>query len=158
MDSIISGHNTIVYERLVSWIVEKSAVSHQAIEEKVYEWGDVQYLLQHNPDTDSIRLSLSMPVNDGDSRMDGSAWMAAYKGIATLLTPPLGGYLITLDLNVRMLSKLSQQQQQYCIMELASLRLHVTSSPLRCGICELGAVRNLVASNYVVGSITCNVP
>lgn len=118
----------------MSWIVEKTAMSQTSVEERVYEWGDVQYLLQHVPDKGSTRLSLSMPVHDGDTCLsDGTGtWMAAYKGIATLVNPPHEDYLITLELNVRMLSKLPRQQQLYFITELASLRLQITSSPLRC--------------------------
>ena len=125
-DPGISSFNCIVHERLLDWIVRAAPLS-APFEEKAYEWGDAVYLLQRSPDNGSITLSLALPSHQhGDA-----AWAAAYKGIATLAATPQPGYHATLELNMRMLAKLEPKQQEYWLKELASLRLHIMSTPLR---------------------------
>ena len=125
----MSAFNNIVHDRLVQWIVANKADDDgKHMEERVYEWGDASYLLQNDLHQGSIRLSLSLPDLEECSP---AAWGGAYKGIATPILPPAEGYTCTLDLNLRMLSKLPQSQRDFWLKELASLRLHVCSTPLR---------------------------
>jgi hypothetical protein len=57
---------------------------------------------------------------------------SAYKGIAKLVKPA-PPYHVALDIDMKLLARLSQQQQQQWATLLASVRMLVVGHPLRCG-------------------------
>ncbi len=117
--------NPIILAHLTAWLQSGADAQH---DERVHEFGDCQFLLSRRPEG-GVGLSLSISSATPESVQEACA--AAYKGIARLTNEPLPGFQATLDINMRMLSRLPPAQQEFWIREIASVRLAVTSGPLR---------------------------
>ncbi|GAX73806.1 hypothetical protein CEUSTIGMA_g1257.t1 [Chlamydomonas eustigma] len=120
--------NGLLYNRMKQWVHIPPTIQKQ---EKLCEWGGVKYLLQHMLD-ESMKLSVYMPeLSSCDDVNKDVETAVLFKGMASVDAQVISGYHITLDVNVRLLRRLPDQQQAFWLRELSSIRCKIMTSSLR---------------------------
>lgn len=108
----------------------------QSFEETIQEFGDCKYHLENTVTENKMTLSLQLPELDSyfSRQLLGQQALGevatSLKGIATL-APTAKGYHVSIDIDVKLLSRLSSGQQENWARTLASLRLMLIGHPLR---------------------------
>ncbi|KAJ9508588.1 hypothetical protein QJQ45_012127 [Haematococcus lacustris] len=104
----------------------------------LHEFDDCQYLV-HGDSAGGLRLSFALPCLEDCFREQLltentlELIQGAYQGMATVLQPPEPGYQVSLQLEVRVLTRISPADRAYWVRLMASIRQLVTGQPLRSG-------------------------
>lgn len=130
---LLVPQNECIYQRLLQRCMTPEM---QSFEETIHEFGDCRYHLEYNAAESKMALSLQLPELDtyfsrqllGQQALSEVA--SSLKGIAAL-APTAKGYHVTVDIDVKLLSRLSSGQQENWARTLASLRLMLIGHPLR---------------------------
>ncbi|KAL6763237.1 Arp2/3 complex, 34 kd subunit p34-Arc-domain-containing protein [Haematococcus lacustris] len=113
----------------------------------LHEFDDCQYLV-HGDSAGGLRLSFALPCLEDCFREQLltentlELIQGAYQGMATVLQPPEPGYQVSLQLEVRVLTRISPADRAYWVRLMASIRQLVTGQPLRFHFSRLGEGRS----------------
>lgn len=122
-----------VYERILKHLELKDEVP--VFTAHYSEFDDCSYVLQNTADG-KLQLAMSLPVIGApfqSSKLSEELRQIitqTYRNVATLIPPP-EGYMIALELDMKMLRRMGKNDREYWVKQICSIRLMVAGNPMR---------------------------